>query len=95
MLQIIGTIIFGAIIGVLARAVLPGRRPYGWIVTCVSWVSPGALIGYWVWGQLGGVATPGASTGSGGISIAGRSGAELRLHRADPAQPQPRCVQAG
>ena len=58
MLQILGTIIFGAIVGVLARAVLPGRQAYGWIVTILLGIG-GALIGYWVWGALGGGNTGG------------------------------------
>jgi uncharacterized membrane protein YeaQ/YmgE (transglycosylase-associated protein family) len=49
MFEVIGTIIFGAIIGVLARIVMPGKQPYGWIVTVLLGVG-GALIGYWVWG---------------------------------------------
>jgi uncharacterized membrane protein YeaQ/YmgE (transglycosylase-associated protein family) len=35
-MEIIGTIIFGAVIGVLARIVLPGKQPYGFIVTICS-----------------------------------------------------------
>jgi uncharacterized membrane protein YeaQ/YmgE (transglycosylase-associated protein family) len=58
MFEIIGTIIFGAIIGVLARVVLPGRQAYGWLITVVLGIA-GALIGYWVWGQLGGSDTRG------------------------------------
>jgi uncharacterized membrane protein YeaQ/YmgE (transglycosylase-associated protein family) len=58
MLQIIGTIIFGAIVGILARAVMPGRQAYGWLVTILLGIA-GALIGYWVWGQLGGSETGG------------------------------------
>ena len=58
MLQILGTIIFGAIIGIIARAVLPGRQAYGWIVTIRLGIA-GALIGYWVWGALGGSNTGG------------------------------------
>lgn len=58
MLQLLGTIIFGAIIGVLARAVLPGRQAYGWLVTILLGIA-GALIGYWLWGQLGGGDTRG------------------------------------
>jgi uncharacterized membrane protein YeaQ/YmgE (transglycosylase-associated protein family) len=57
-LQIIGTIIFGAIVGILARAVMPGRQAYGWIVTILLGIA-GALIGYWVWGQVGGTDTGG------------------------------------
>ena len=58
MLQIIGTIIFGAIVGILARVVMPGRQAYGWIVTILLGIA-GALIGYWVWGALGGSDTRG------------------------------------
>ena len=58
MLQILGTIIFGAIIGILARAGLPGRQAYGWIVTILLGIA-GALIGYWIWGALGGSNTRG------------------------------------
>ncbi len=49
--QIIGTIIFGAVIGILARLVLPGKQQYGMIVTVVLGIA-GALIGYWVWGAI-------------------------------------------
>jgi uncharacterized membrane protein YeaQ/YmgE (transglycosylase-associated protein family) len=52
-MEIIGTIIFGAVIGVLARIVLPGKQPYGFIVTILLGIA-GALIGYWLWGLLGG-----------------------------------------
>ena len=58
MVQLLGTIVFGAIIGVLARAVLPGRQAYGWLVTILLGIG-GALIGYWLWGQLGGGDTRG------------------------------------
>ena len=53
MVQIIGTIIFGAVVGILARLVMPGRQAYGMIVTVLLGVA-GALIGYWVWGLLAG-----------------------------------------
>ena len=52
MFEVIGTIIFGAIIGVLARIVLPGKQRYGFIVTVLLGVA-GALIGYWLWGLIG------------------------------------------
>ena len=48
---IIGTIIFGAVIGILARAVLPGRQSISAVVTVILGIL-GALIGYWVWGQI-------------------------------------------
>ena len=46
-ISIIGTIIFGAVIGVLARLVLPGRQSYGMIVTVLLGIA-GALIGYYL-----------------------------------------------
>lgn len=57
-MSIIGTIIFGAVIGVLARVVLPGKQAYGWIVTVVLGIA-GALIGYWLAGMMGVGDTPG------------------------------------
>ncbi len=33
--EIIGTIIFGAVIGVLARLVIPGKQAMGWLITVV------------------------------------------------------------
>ena len=56
MLQIIGTIIFGAIVGLLARVVIPGRQAYGFLITILLGIG-GALIGYWLWGLLGGTDT--------------------------------------
>lgn len=49
--EIIGTIIFGAVIGVLARLVVPGKQAMGWIITIVIGIV-GALIGYWIWGLI-------------------------------------------
>ncbi|CAM3704702.1 GlsB/YeaQ/YmgE family stress response membrane protein [Mycobacterium frederiksbergense] len=48
---IIGTIVFGAVIGVLARLVIPGKQSIGWVITIVLGVA-GALIGYWAWGLI-------------------------------------------
>ncbi|MBM6400737.1 GlsB/YeaQ/YmgE family stress response membrane protein [Phycicoccus sonneratiae] len=48
-LGIIGTIIFGAIVGILARLVLPGRQAISMLMTVVLGIV-GALIGYWIWG---------------------------------------------
>ena len=69
MLQVIGTIIFGAIVGILARAVIPGRQAYGWIVTILLGVG-GALIGYWLWGSMGGTDTGGSDWIRLAISVA-------------------------
>ncbi|CDZ89143.1 putative integral membrane protein [Rhodococcus ruber] len=49
--EIIGTIIFGAVIGVLARLVIPGKQAMGWLITIVIGIV-GALIGYWIWGMI-------------------------------------------
>ncbi|NLV80533.1 MAG: GlsB/YeaQ/YmgE family stress response membrane protein [Rhodococcus sp.] len=67
--EIIGTIIFGAVIGVLARLVIPGKQAMGWIITVVIGVI-GALIGYWLWDLLGGTDTPGIDWWRWIISIA-------------------------
>lgn len=49
--ELIGLIIFGAIIGAIARLVIPGKQAMGWIITIVLGIA-GALIGYWIWGML-------------------------------------------
>jgi uncharacterized membrane protein YeaQ/YmgE (transglycosylase-associated protein family) len=49
--EIVGLIIFGAVIGVLARLVIPGKQAMGWIITVVIGIA-GALIGYWLWGMI-------------------------------------------
>jgi uncharacterized membrane protein YeaQ/YmgE (transglycosylase-associated protein family) len=49
---IIGTIVFGAIIGLLARVVLPGRQKVSMLMTVVIGIA-GALLGYWLAGVLG------------------------------------------
>jgi uncharacterized membrane protein YeaQ/YmgE (transglycosylase-associated protein family) len=59
---IIGTIIFGAVIGILARVVIPGKQAMGWIITVLIGIA-GALIGYWVWDMI---ASPG-NRNTGGI----------------------------
>jgi uncharacterized membrane protein YeaQ/YmgE (transglycosylase-associated protein family) len=49
---IIVLIIVGAIVGALARLVLPGRQAYGMVVTILMGIV-GVLIGYWLAGLLG------------------------------------------
>ena len=46
---VIGTIIFGAVIGFLARLVLPGKQNISMLVTVILGIL-GALVGYWIWG---------------------------------------------
>ncbi len=65
----IGTIIFGAVIGALARLVLPGKQHMGLLITIVLGVV-GALIGYWLAAQIGVCATRGIDWTRWLISIA-------------------------
>jgi uncharacterized membrane protein YeaQ/YmgE (transglycosylase-associated protein family) len=51
-MSIIGVIIAGAIIGALARLVMPGRQPMGFLITIVLGIV-GVLIGWWLAGVLG------------------------------------------
>ncbi|MEO6792082.1 MAG: GlsB/YeaQ/YmgE family stress response membrane protein [Ornithinibacter sp.] len=56
---IIITVILGAIIGALARLVLPGKQNISTLVTVILGIL-GALIGSWVWtGLIGGGDTKG------------------------------------
>ncbi|MGN6635294.1 MAG: GlsB/YeaQ/YmgE family stress response membrane protein [Oryzihumus sp.] len=57
-MTIIGTIIFGAVIGILARLFLPGRQQIGMIMTVLIGIV-GALIGYWLAGLFGVASTAG------------------------------------
>jgi uncharacterized membrane protein YeaQ/YmgE (transglycosylase-associated protein family) len=52
MLSIVGWIIFGLIIGALAKLVMPGRDPGGIIVTIVLGIV-GALLGGWLGRAIG------------------------------------------
>lgn len=58
---ILGTIIFGAVIGVLARLVLPGRQNISVLMTVVLGIV-GALVGYFVWGLITGDGFMGGNT---------------------------------
>lgn len=50
--ELIGLIIFGAIIGALARLFMKGEQPIGVLWTIILGVL-GALAGYWLTGLLG------------------------------------------
>lgn len=52
MVGLLGTIIFGAVIGALARFFLPGKQDISILMTVVIGVI-GALVGYYVAGALG------------------------------------------
>lgn len=51
-MSIIGSIIAGIIVGVIARLVLPGRQAIGWVMTIVLGIL-GAIIGWFLAAALG------------------------------------------
>jgi len=61
MVGVLGWIIFGLIVGALAKLVMPGRDPGGIIVTMLLGVA-GALVGGWL-GQAIGWYRPGEGAG--------------------------------
>lgn len=61
MLGIIGWIIFGLIVGVIAKLVMPGKDPGGVIVTILLGIA-GAVLGGFL-GQLAGLYGPGDAAG--------------------------------
>ena len=52
-LHIIGMIVLGLIVGLIARLVVPGRQPMGWIATALL-----GIVGTYVGGTLGSVVFP-------------------------------------
>jgi uncharacterized membrane protein YeaQ/YmgE (transglycosylase-associated protein family) len=52
MLSFISMIIFGLVVGVIAKLLMPGRDPGGFIVTILLGIT-GALIGGWVGRMIG------------------------------------------
>ncbi|MEO6222064.1 MAG: GlsB/YeaQ/YmgE family stress response membrane protein [Vicinamibacterales bacterium] len=61
MFGIIGTIIFGLIVGVFAKLLMPGKDPGGIIVTIIIGIV-GSVVGRWV-GQALGFYGPGEAAG--------------------------------
>jgi uncharacterized membrane protein YeaQ/YmgE (transglycosylase-associated protein family) len=51
-MQLIGTILIGFVVGLLARAVMPGRDPLGFILTALLGIG-GALLGKYLGQALG------------------------------------------
>jgi len=47
MFSVIGWIIFGLIVGAIAKLLMPGRDPGGWIVTILLGIA-GSLLGGWI-----------------------------------------------
>lgn len=49
---IVGYVVGGAVIGILARVIKPGADPMGWIMTIVLGIA-GAVFGSWLATQMG------------------------------------------
>jgi uncharacterized membrane protein YeaQ/YmgE (transglycosylase-associated protein family) len=58
---LIATLVIGLIIGAIAKLLVPGRDPGGWIVTIVLGIA-GALVGTWL-GRVLGIYSGGESAG--------------------------------
>jgi uncharacterized membrane protein YeaQ/YmgE (transglycosylase-associated protein family) len=52
MMSVIGWIIFGLIVGIIAKFLMPGRDPGGFIITTLLGIA-GALVGGFLGGLLG------------------------------------------
>ena len=52
MFGVLGWILFGLIVGAIAKLLMPGRDPGGWIVTILLGIA-GALLGGWLGRALG------------------------------------------
>jgi len=58
---LIATLVVGLIVGAIAKLLVPGRDPGGWIVTILLGIA-GALVGTWL-GRMLGLYAPGESAG--------------------------------
>ena len=61
MFGILGWIVFGSIVGIIAKLVMPGRDPGGFIVTALLGIA-GALLGGFI-GRFAGLYGPGDAAG--------------------------------
>ena len=61
MFGVLGWIFFGLVVGVIAKLLMPGRDPGGFIVTIVLGIA-GALLGGWL-GRVAGLYQPGQAAG--------------------------------
>jgi uncharacterized membrane protein YeaQ/YmgE (transglycosylase-associated protein family) len=53
-MHVIGFLIFGLIVGLLARAIYPGKQPMGWLATVILGMIGslvGGLVGHVLWGS--------------------------------------------
>lgn len=66
----ISWIIFGLIAGAIAKMIMPGRDPGGWIITIILGIA-GASVGGWLGTRLGFGTVDGFNVGSLGVAIVG------------------------
>lgn len=51
-MELIGTLIFGLIVGAIAKLLMPGNDPGGWIITILLGIA-GSFVGSYIAGMLG------------------------------------------
>src|SRR4029078_12306419 len=96
MFGVIGWIVFGLIVGVIAKLLMPGRDPGGFIITALlgiagaplgGWIGRvwGALLGGWI-GVFAGLYRPGEAAGL-IMSILGAIVLLVLYRRLQPARP--------
>ena len=69
-MTVIGWIVFGLIVGALAKLVMPGRDPGGIIVTMLIGIA-GAIVGGFVFSLFGGGGVTGVNLGSIIVAVVG------------------------
>jgi len=84
MVGVIGWMVFGLIVGVIAKLLMPGRDPGGFIVTALLGIA-GALLGGWI-GRFAGLYRPGEAAGL-IMSILGAIVLLVLYRRLQPARP--------
>jgi uncharacterized membrane protein YeaQ/YmgE (transglycosylase-associated protein family) len=84
MFGVIGWIVFGLIVGVIAKLLMPGRDPGGFIITALLGIA-GALLGGWI-GRFAGLYRPGEAAGL-IMSILGAIVLLVLYRRLQPARP--------
>ena len=65
-MAIIGWIIFGLVVGLIARALMPGPQPMGFVLTALLGIG-GSFVGGWLGTLLFGGGEPDASNAAGWI----------------------------
>lgn len=63
-------IVFGLLAGVVAKVIMPGKDPGGWIITILIGIA-GAVVGGWIGTQLGFGSVSGFNLKSFGIAVGG------------------------